>query len=174
MFGPFKKSIELKDKELKNLISNQLVSSLGGLYTSFDFEYNDLDNVNFYTDVDALKRGLSYLFNAIKQRSQNSCKVKFNYRRVSDIEGRKRILEIIHINSSCNKSLEKNELFKGDLLAAEKALFGICDWSIVSKSPDDSVNKLNVLFDINSNKMPKEKIEESLIEGFTHILTFYA
>jgi hypothetical protein len=174
MFVPFKKSIELKDKELKNHISNQLVSSLGGLYTSFDFEYNDLDNVNFYTDVDALKRGLSYLFNAIKQRSENSYKVKFNYRRVSDIEGRKRILEIIHINSSCNKSLEKNELFKGDLLAAEKALFGICDWSIISKSPDDSVNKLNVLFDINSNKMPKEKIEESLIEGFTHILTFYA
>jgi hypothetical protein len=174
MFGPFKKSIELKDKELKNLISNQLVSSLGGLYTSFDFEYNDLDNVNFYTDVDALKRGLSYIFNAIKQRSENSHKVKFNYRRVSDSEGRKRILEIIHIDSMCNKSLDKVELFKGDLLAAEKAFFGICDWSIISKSPDDSVNKLNVLFDINSGKMPKEKIEESLIEGFTHVLTFYA
>jgi hypothetical protein len=70
--------------------------------------------------------------------------------------------------------LDKKDLFQGDLLEAEKALFGICDWSIISKSTDDSINKLNVLFDINSNKIPREKISDSLIEGFTHELTFYA
>ena len=64
--------------------------------------------------------------------------------------------------------------FNGDLKEAEKAFFGICDWSIISKTMDDSVNKLNILFDIHSDIMPNEKIDDSLIEGFTHLLTFYA
>ncbi len=173
MFEPFKKSIELKKGDLKDLLINQLANSLGNIYTSFDIEFKDIDNVNFYADVDSLKRGLSYLFNAIKQRSDNSKRLKLNYRRVSDDEGRKRILEIIHVDSFSDKRLDKSELLKGDLLAAEKSFFGVCDWSIISKSPDESVNKLNVLFDINSGKLPKDKIDDSMIEGFTHILTFY-
>jgi hypothetical protein len=141
---------------------------------SFDIELIDLDKANFYTNVDAMQVGISYLIKAISQRFNNSNRIRVVFSRKADEEGSKRIIKIIHVGSECNKPLNKKELFQGDLLEAEKALFGICDWSIISKSPDDSVNKLNILFDINSNRMPKEKIADSLIEGFTHVLTFYA
>ena len=114
------------------------------------------------------------IIKSIKQRFNNSTKIRVEFTRKTDKEGRKRIIKIIHVGSACDKPLDKNELFNGDLKEAEKAFFGICDWSIISKTTDDSVNKLNILFDIHSDIMPNEKIDDSLIEGFTHLLTFYA
>ena len=116
---------------------------------------------------------MSYLTHSSK-RDTTKHQLKIEFSGISDSEGRKRIIKIVHIDSVCNKPLDKNELFQGDLLEAEKALFGICDWSIISRSPDDSVNVLNILFDISSAKVPKEKIDDSLIEGFTHVVTFYS
>ena len=171
---PFKKSIEIKAPDLESIFKNKLAENLGYNYSSFHIELIDLDKANFYTNVDALQVGISYIFKSINQRFINSNKIRVEFTRKADEEGRKRIVKIIHLGSICDKPLDKNELFKGDLLEAEKALFGICDWSIISKSPDDSVNKLNVLFDIYSNKIPRERIEDSMIEGFTHVLTFYA
>jgi len=171
---PFKKSIEIKAPDLEYIFKNKLAENLASKYLSFDIELIDLDKANFYTNVDAFQVGISYIFKSINQRIKNSNKIRIEFLRKADDEGRKRIIKIIHLGSKCDKALDKKDLFQGDLLEAEKAFFGICDWSIISKSPDDSVNKLNVLFDINSNKLPKEKIEDSLIEGFTHILTFYA
>lgn len=171
---PFKKSIEIKAPDLERIFKNKLAENLESKYLSFDIKLIDLDKANFYTNVDALQIGISYIIKAIKQRFENSNKIKVEFSRKADAEGRKRILKIIHIDSICNKPLDKTDLLQGDLLEAEKALFGICDWSILSKSPDDTVNKLNVLFDINSNKKPKEKIDQSLIEGFSHELTFYS
>ena len=171
---PFKKSIEIKAPELEYIFKNKLAESLASKYLSFDIELINLDKANFYTNVDAFQAGISYIIKAIKQRFNNSTKIKIEFSRKTDAEGRKRIIKITHINSVCDKPLEKNELFQGDLLEAEKALFGICDWSIISRSPDKSVNKLNILFDINSNISPREKIDDALIEGFTHVITFYS
>lgn len=171
---PFKKSIEIKAPDLEYIFKNKLAENLASKYLSFDIELIDLDKANFYTNVDAMQVGISYLIKAISQRFNNSNRIRVEFSRKADEEGSKRIIKIIHVGSECNKPLDKKELFQGDLLEAEKALFGICDWSIISKSPDVSVNKLNILFDINSNRMPKEKIADSLIEGFTHVLTFYA
>jgi len=177
MIIPFRKSYEIKSPELEGLIVKKL--SEKGMYTKFNFGIKNerlinLDKANFYTDVDSLDRGLGYIFNSINQRIKNSNLLKIEFSGISDSEGRKRIIKIIHIDSVCDKALDKKELFKGDFLEAEKALFGICDWSIISKSPDDSVNMINILFDITSAKAPKEKIDDSLIEGFTHVLTFYS
>jgi len=171
---PFKKSIEIKAPELEYIFKNKLAENLESKYLSFDIELIDLDKANFYTNIDALQVGISYIFKAIKQRFSNSNKIKVEFSRKTDSEGRKRIIKIVHIDSACNKALDKNELLQGDLLEAEKAFFGICDWSIISRSPDDSINMLNILFDVNSNKNPKEKIDDFLIEGFTHVLTFYS
>lgn len=171
---PFKKSIEIKAPELEYIFRNKLAENLESKYLSFDIQLIDLDKANFFTNVDSLQVGISYIIKAIRQRFANSNKIKVEFLRKADMEGRKRIIKIIHIGSASNNSLIKNDLFQGDLLEAEKALFGICDWSIISKSPDPSINKLNILFDINSNIQPTEKIDESLIEGFTHILTFYS
>jgi hypothetical protein len=171
---PFKKSIEIKSPDLEYIFKNKLAENLASNYLSFNIELLDLDKANFYTNVDALQVGISYIFKSINQRFKNSNKIKIEFSRKADDEGRKRIIKIIHLDSESNKPLDKKELFQGDLLEAEKAFFGICDWSIISKSTDNSINKLNILFDINSNKSPVEKIDDSLIEGFTHVLTFYS
>ncbi|WP_341228437.1 reverse transcriptase domain-containing protein [uncultured Arcticibacterium sp.] len=171
---PFKKSIEIKAPELEYIFKNKLAENLASKYLSFDIELINLNKASFYTNVDALQVGISYIFKAIKQRFDNGNKIKVEFQRKADAEGRKRIIKIVHVGSECNKPLEKNELFQGDLLEAEKAFFGICDWSIISKSTDNSINKINILFDINSDRIVKEKIDDSLIEGFTHVLTFYA
>ena len=171
---PFKRSIEIKAPDLEYIFKNKLAENLGSKYLSFDIELINLNKANFYTNVDALQVGISYIIKAINQRFNNSNKIRVEFSRKADEEGRKRIIKIIHVGSQSNKPLDKKDLFQGDLLEAEKALFGICDWSIISKSTDNSVNKLNILFDINSNKTSKEKIEDTLIEGFTHELTFYA
>ncbi len=174
LISPFKKSIEIKSPELEYIFKNKLAENLASKYRSFDIKLIDLDKANFYTNVDALQVGISYIIKSIKQRFNNSTKIRVEFTRKTDEEGRKRIIKIIHVGSVCDKPLDKNELFNGDLKEAEKAFFGICDWSIISKSTDDSVNKLNILFDIHSDIMPNEKIDDSLIEGFTHLLTFYA
>lgn len=177
MIIPFRKSYEIKSPELLDLVIKRLKQK--DLYLKFDLGGNNknlinLDKANFYTDVDALYRGLGYLFNAINQRIGNSNKLKIEFSNISDDFGRKRIIKIIHVGSVCDKPLDRDEIIKGDLLEAEKAFFGICDWSIIAKSHDSEVNKLNVLFDINSGISPKEIIDDSLIDGFTHVLTFYS
>lgn len=174
LIDPFKKSIEIKAPELEKLVEDKLIKNLGSEYTLFDVNKVDLGKANFYTDVDALQRGLSFLIKAIKQRSKNSKKVRIKFSRKSDQEGRKKIIEIIHLGSKSSKPLDDEDFLGGDLLEAKNCFFGICDWSIISKSTEDSINKLNILFDIESDKKPKEKIDDSLIEGFTHTLTFYA
>jgi len=177
MINPFKQSIEIKSPELKDIVLKKLAEVMGSLFTSFEIHegiFIDLDKANFYTDVDAFQKGLGYLFKSIKQRFSNGNKLRFEFTRKSDEYGRKRILKIIHLGSISPNPLDKAEIIKGDLAEAEKLFFGICDWSIISKSPDDSVNKLNVLFDIKYPLKPREKINDSMIEGFTHILTFYS
>jgi RNA-directed DNA polymerase len=171
---PFKKSIEIKSPDLEVIVREKLAENLGSLFGSFTIELKELDRANFYTDVDSFQKGLAYIFKAVKQRFANSKILKVQFSMESDDIGRKRIVTITHVGSTCDKPLEKSEIIKGDLGEVEKALFGICDWSIISQSPDRSINKLNILFNINSRINSTEKIPDELIDGFTHVLTFYS
>jgi hypothetical protein len=166
----FKDSIRV-DGNLKELINYILANR--GILTSFDIECVNLDNAAFYTDVDALVSGLIVIFNSIKQRVNNSSKLKISFEGKATQSGRLRILKIIHLGSNCSKNLKEDELFSGDLKDAKKFLYQLCDWSIIANNPDPEVNKINILFNPSKNLKPREKVNEP-IEGFTHILTFYS
>lgn len=174
----FKNSIRIYDGSLKNYINEIAAQQLGDLYTSFEIEYENVEKAEFYTDVDSLLSGIRGIFNSIKQRANKSKKIKIEFRARNTPDGRLRILNIIHIDSICEKSLNKSDIFSSDngsdFKAIEQRFFQVCDWSITANNPDTDFNKLNILYDINKNKHPREKIDSSKIQGFTHTMTFYS
>lgn len=174
----FKASIKIYNGVLKNYIEEIIKESFGQDFYKLQIELINLEDAEFYTDVDALISGLKNIFNSIAQRRDNSNKLKIVFEAKRTSEGRLRILKIIHKDSICDKTLERDELFSsdggGDFKEAEKRFLQVCDWSIISKNPDNDFNKLNVLFSPNHNLPQKEKIIEEQIEGFTHLLTFYS
>lgn len=171
---PFKRSIEIASPQLEELFTRKLAENLKTEYTDFVIKTIDLDKASFYTDVDAFQTGIGILINSIKQRSSKSKSLKIEFKRKSEEGKTKRVIRITHLNSICDKPLDRKELLKGDLLQAEEAFLGICDWSIISNSSVDKVNKLNILFDINTKIEARQTIDSTLIEGFTHELTFYS
>lgn len=174
----FKNSIRIYDSSLRNYINEIAAQQLGDLYTSFEIEYENVEKAEFYTDVDSLLSGIRGIFNSIKQRAHKSKKIKIEFRARNTPDGRLRILNIIHIKSNCEKPLNKSEIFSsdngGDFKAIEQRFFQVCDWSITANNPDNDFNKLNILYDINKDKQPTEKIDSSKIQGFTHTMTFYS
>jgi hypothetical protein len=174
----FKKSIKLYDGALKTHFIKIMQDVFGTQYSLYDIELIDLEKAELYTDVDALISGLKSILNSIKQRSKNGKKIKIVFEAKATSQGRTRIIKIIHVNSKCDRILDKSELFGtengGDFKDAEKRFFQICDWSIISHNLDPNFNKLNILFDINKNIPSKQQTPLDGIDGFTHLLTFYS
>lgn len=174
----FKNSIRIYDGSLKNYINEIAAQKLGDLYASFEIEYENVEKAEFYTDVDSLLSGIRGIFNSIKQRANKSKKIKIEFRARNTPDGRLRILNIIHIDSICEKYLNKSDIFSsdngGDFKAIEQSFFHVCDWSITANNPDTDFNKLNILYDTNKDMQPREKIDSSKIQGFTHTMTFYS
>lgn len=173
----FKRSIKFFDGNLEVRIRAVIASSLGEQFSSFEIEYQNLDKAEFYADADAFLSGLKNVFNSIKQRISNSNKIKILFEGKSTLQGRLRTIKVIHLNSDCDKELDKINLFGsdngGDLKEAEKKFYQVCDWSIVAKHKNQGF-RLNILFDISKSIAPKENIASAEIEGFTHVFTFYS
>lgn len=173
----FKRSIKFFERNLEERVRVAAASSLGELFGSFEIEYQNLDKAEFYADADAFLSGLKNMFNSIKQRISNSNKIKILFEGKSTPQGRLRTIKVIHLNSDCDKELDKINLFGsdngGDLKEAEKKFYQVCDWSIFAKHKNQGF-RLNILFDISKNIAPKENIASAEIEGFTHVFTFYS
>lgn len=174
LINPFKDSIEIKSSSsitLRELVFQKLAKVLGDDFILFkdNFELINLEKANFFTDVDALLKGIETIIATIKQRKHLSNKIKIEFSR----KGRIRQLKIIHVGAKSDKRLLKSDLFGGDFSSIEKNLYQLCDWSIIADSSSDEYNVLNILFNINSNTQVLEKTDKP-IEGFTHILTFYS
>ena len=164
----FSSSIRV-NQNFQDIVRKAATSSLGSDYTNYEFEYINLDEADFYTDVEKLRIGLGFIFNSINKYRLDNNKIKIEFKNNRGV----RRFRIIHINSISKKTLDKNVLLSGDLKEAETNFYQICDWSIIAKNPnDEEVNRINILYDASTNKPPKEKISEP-IEGFTHELIFY-
>lgn len=174
----FKESIKIYNGSLKKYVEEIIIESFGNNYLNLEIEYFNLEKAEFYTDVDALINGLKNIINSIAQRIQKSNKVKIIFEGKTNKDGRLRIIKIIHIGSTCEKKLDLMELFDsdggGDFKDAQKRFIQVCDWTIISKNPDEHFNKLNIIYDLDKNIKQKEHISPSEVEGFTHILTFYS
>ena len=162
----FKNEIEIRDENsaLRQLILDKHDEYLGDFNI---IEINNLENKTFYTDVQWLSTILDYIFEAIKQRSENKG-ISYSVIDRSDAY----ILEILHIDSyNTGKSIydEKLKLRKGDFGTIVDKLKNICDWSIESTFKEGSY-RINYLVS-DKNKKNHEQIETA--KGFKYILTFY-
>ena len=168
---PFKQSIEIKSPQLETLVNEKVISSLGSMFTSFTIIPKDLDKPNFYTDVDKMLAGIGAIISSIRgevrEKENDNKEIIIEFIKKRSV----RTIKITHLNSECNKPLDKS-IFKGNLSQAYEAFYQICDWSILSINPSE-YNKLNILFNPNGKIKEKEKVDVKEIKGFTHELKFY-
>lgn len=146
---------------------------------SFKLEYIDLNNADFYTQADYLRKALEEIFEEIRQYPDCPL-VSIKYDRQTVDNYRHRIIKICQHGSYSNKPLqeviEKYRQQKGGQLGTiRKNLFGYCDWHIETIWAGQSarVHFLREPMISNDVEVEIEDLDERELPGFTHTLIFY-
>ena len=170
MIEPFKHSIEIRLDDLPQIL-HVLKKQLKQQDDKFNITIN-VENAQFYTNVDEFERGLQCLFNTFSQKAkENNCyDIDISYEKKWD--DNLCVIIITHKGSLPKKHSEDNTLIKGDLAEVRKHFTGLCDWSIEAKFLD-GLKRIIILEDGNFKTPEVKEIKKEEI-GFTHILTFYA
>lgn len=163
---PFKKSIELKTPELKELVLEVAAKKFKENYNEYNIVQVETEYANFKTDVEKLYKGLSNIFEAIKQRSNNSKDILVEYKR----EGRRRYVIVTHKNSKSTHQISSEIIKHGDLSSAMLNFYQICDWVIKGtyRGQGQMYWALSNIHDAREDDF----ILNYPIRGFTHILRF--
>lgn len=162
----FKNEIEIRDENsiLQDLLLEKHDKHLNGFTIR---EMQNLENTNFFTDVDYFSRALTLIFQNIQKRPE--------HRFVSYIlldEPDSNILEIIHHGSTAKgKSIKdkKLSLESGDFGTISMHLLNLCEWSIESEFKEGPI-RINFL-DSDKDTPPYVKIDR--VDGFKYIFKFY-
>lgn len=182
MIIPFKETIQIRADlgNLRNLINIASISAFGespSIQVNID---KSIDTAQFYTDVDSLGQAIYHMFIAVKNIAmQNFCdELEIKY----EIRDEMKVLKIIHIGSESKKNIDDQSFLGGDLNEAYKALYGLCNYDILSKFPSGYFRKI-ILSDQKDDSMYIKKtdkwigknyqIDEKEVRGFTHELKFY-
>lgn len=162
----FKNEIEIRDENsaLLELILEMHDNYLEGFEIK---QISNLENKNFYTDVDYLRKALSLIFENIQKRR------KFNtVSYILNEDSNTYTLEILHIGSFVKgRSIkdQKLSLKYGDMSTIKDRLKNLCDWSIESEFIEGPC-RINYLVS-DEDSEPYTKIKEA--QGFKYIFTFY-
>jgi hypothetical protein len=183
MIIPFKESIEVRAGNLKTIIEEILITSLGISKSNFIITLNEqsINTAEFYTDVDKIKLALCHIIATIKDRAdENFCfEIDIDFINESLVGGNFKKLVITHINSEPTKHSNDKDFIKGDMKTIQSNLWGLCNYEIAAKFPDGFRKKIILTDDFNDYKNYVEKgesipINDSIkVKGFTHILKFY-
>ncbi|GGA95703.1 reverse transcriptase domain-containing protein [Mucilaginibacter rubeus] len=163
----FKNEIEIRNDGpvLEELIYDYHFKHL----QSFEImEFTNLNDKNFYTDVDYLHKALDLVFGNIAKYPGNEKLV--GYRLIDDPSYYQ--LAIINYGSrlrGVSIASEKFLLTKGDFGTIKKRLNNLCDWSIETEFAEGSY-RLNFLAS-DPNTASVEPIQYAV--GFTYLFTFY-
>ncbi len=169
MIVPFKRSIQVRDGQLPSIVERAIKKGFKKITMDYIKLDNSLAGVKFFTNVEAIEFGLRYIFASMEQRLHENSKVFITVQKNIIInKARFRVLKITHIDSFCDKSSDEN-ILGGDLMEAKKRFTGYCNWSIEAQFEDGTFRK-TILSDI---EVPEIQPVES-VEGFTHLLYFYA
>jgi hypothetical protein len=168
MIIPFKQSIQVRKEQLPVIIERAINKGLGNSTKNIVFDQS-LNGTTFFTNVEMFESGLRYIFSAMKLYISDNSKIAISTQQNLVINNfRFRVLKIIHIGSLLNSN-SSEEIIGGDLLEAKDRFTGLCNWSIQAKF-DDGYFEKRILKD---TEIPEIESIES-VEGFTHLLYFYA
>ena len=168
MFIPFKQSIQVRVGQLPIILGRVIRKAIGNIGNATILEDN-LKGTKFFTNVEMFESGLRYIFVAMKEHINSNSIISISIQRNVTINNiRFRVLKITHIGSIVNNN-SFEEIIGGDLIAAKERFTGLCNWSIQAKFEDGFFEK-RILKD---TEIPEIESIES-VEGFTHLLYFYA
>jgi len=165
----FKQEIEVKSDliSLKKIFRDIVSKNLG---SDFNITYSEeLETVDFYTDVHWLKIGIQQIFEEIKKRTQYPNIV---IEATSNIEKREieiRIIQKESVSDRGSKEMFERANVQGNISEIKKAFCSLCDWSVESKFRDGNY-RINFLADEIIENIEPLKNEPI---GFIHILRFY-
>lgn len=165
MILPFRQSIRIKERELWPLLQGVFTQKLEIGFVDFVFEKdnNQLDDADFYNDIEALIKGVSCIISSIKERKDNSNHIKVEYLK----NGRRKYLVLTHVGSKTSKPLN-SDILKGDLNQVVSNFYMSYHYSIKAHYKDE-MQLISLLYDIN--QPADEFIKDYEISGFTHIIT---
>lgn len=165
----FKNEIEIRDDDILSLLFQKIEEDILGY--EFEVEYNNLEGISFYTDVENLTIGLIHVFEQFKNsgREQYDC-IKVEAKMDDDFTYVE--IKIVQIGSYVSKlsSEMKFEIQNGGFKDIKKCFTSLCDWSIETRCKDGNyrIDYLSI-----NNTEPLVNPIEYLPEGFTYILRFY-
>lgn len=162
MIIPFKESVELRTGNLLKMIK-----SIQDQYNVFEIKTNNLEQAEFYTNVDMLHQAFQKIFGCIKDNAVKKFQfeVKITFEKAEEMN----TISITHIGSECKRKSDY-KFEKGDFNDLKNNLWGIGNLEIEAKFEDGYFRKY-ILTDDTKKINEIEKITS--IEGFTYILKFY-
>lgn len=162
----FKNEIEIRDENsmLQALLLEKHDQHLNGFEIK---EMKNLENTNFFTDVDYFRKALTLIFENIKKRPEHRF---VSYVLIDEPDGY--ILEIIHHGSNAKgKSIKdkKLSLESGDFGTIRMFLLNLCEWSVESEFKEGPM-RINFL-DSDKNTLPYVNLDKA--GSFKYIFKFY-
>lgn len=172
----FKNAIEYRD--------DNLYMDVLDIFTLTDFTLDDnalktLSGVTFYTDTILVREVLKVIADNIVVRPQHPF-LKVQAIRGKDGDQKYVSLEILHVESFSNKSLDDDKLQlkynKGQLSTVSQKLVSLCDFSVESRFRNGNEMagyRIDYLFSEEVNAEPRVTKLDIPAEGFKYILKFY-
>lgn len=177
VINDFKRITRIKEPDFEKLICTTLDKIFKNDLQSYSIEQVQLKKADFYTHVLFLKTAIESIFEMIKDAANRSGsrKLKIEYKRdTTEDDYYIRKILITHYNSYPNKELalicKEWNSGKGSMGKVRNKLNGYCHWS-VETIIDEKPTRVYLLKDDFTPEF--EIIQDSIVEGFTHILTFY-
>lgn len=172
----FRSYTRVESPKLKIILEGVLKEKFGNQYNNLDISIIDCEKADFYTHVEDFKYAIGLILDGIRKRLETSNKISIQYIRKTNGDYYERIIKICHHNSLPDRPLDEfvaeiSKEQKGELGDVTRKLRGYCNWS-VETIWDKTPVRINILHeekDVNYDFLT----EESMIKGFTHILTFY-
>ena len=163
----FKNEIEVRSVE--DTLKNIFIKQMKYLGPDFNVTLENLDGVDFYTDVQWFEIGLNNIFEEIKRRAQHP-DIKVTV--IKNIDLGMVDIHILQGGSLPNKTVDEmlNEIKDGNFEEIYNAFHSLCDWSIETRLVDGDY-RINYLD--NNFKGIKTKKLSNTPAGFEHILRFY-
>jgi len=173
----FKPEIEFRDNQLWVGIKTALHEVLPG-HNINNSLLNKLKGCSFYTNTEYVLKAIKRIFRMIKSRSVSK-DLQINC--THDSIRNKYILEILHLDSYCEKHINHDKLIsndKGDLSILKTTLLSLCDFAIESRfkneNGDNIYARIDYLYEnVDSNQWkPQVTTIDYNPNGFKYILEF--
>lgn len=172
----FRNYTRIESPKLTPILNDVIREKFGNEFEYLDLKITDCDKADFYTQVDNFKQSIKLMLDGIKKRIKISNKISINYIRKTNSDYFERIISICHHDSFPTKPLDEftkeiSKEEKGELSDMSKKLRGYCNWSIETIWDNQPV-RVNILQE--GGEIGIDFLDKDIVmNGFTHILTFY-